>query len=124
MSGESYGGRYLPVFAAAVFDGNAKLIEEGKTPINLQSVLIGNGITDNLRMSESYYPFQCTIQPWMNTTVLPISNCIEMAEAVPKCHKLYTKHCLETHDYDQCSLASFYCQSTLDAAFFAAGRNP
>lgn len=40
-------GRYLPVFASAVWDGNAKLIKEGKTPINLKSVLIGNGITDN-----------------------------------------------------------------------------
>lgn len=44
MSGESYGGRYLPVFASAVYDNNAALIAAGKEPINLQSVLIGNGI--------------------------------------------------------------------------------
>jgi cathepsin A (carboxypeptidase C) len=39
-------GRYLPLFASAVVDGNKALIKEKKTPINLQSVLIGNGITD------------------------------------------------------------------------------
>jgi cathepsin A (carboxypeptidase C) len=39
-------GRYLPVFASAVYDGNAALIKSGQAPINLQSVMIGNGITD------------------------------------------------------------------------------
>ena len=85
MSGESYGvsctdflwtaglrkGRYLPLFSSAVYDGNAGLIAEGKAPINIQSVLIGNGITDArecccmfreaklmiVRMTESYFPF-------------------------------------------------------------------
>lgn len=67
MSGESYGvsplssclfslttvadsriqGRYLPIFASAVVDGNRALVAEGKKPINLQSVLIGNGVTDS-----------------------------------------------------------------------------
>ena len=63
MAGESYGvsatthvshlspdhpsqGRYLPVFASAVYDGNKALIADGQAPINLQSVMIGNGMTD------------------------------------------------------------------------------
>lgn len=60
MAGESYGvrvamlaqnlrasesprlqGRYIPVFAAAIHDKNAELIEAGLTPINLTSVMIG-----------------------------------------------------------------------------------
>lgn len=45
MTGESYGGRYLPVFASAVYDHNAKIVAEGRTPINLKSVMIGNGGT-------------------------------------------------------------------------------
>lgn len=45
MAGESYGGRYLPVFASAVHDNNAKLVAKKKTPVNLKSVMIGNGIT-------------------------------------------------------------------------------
>jgi carboxypeptidase C (cathepsin A) len=57
MTGESYGvgpasvsllivqGRYLPVFASAVYDQNEKILQQGRTPINLQSVMIGNGGT-------------------------------------------------------------------------------
>ncbi|KAJ8515289.1 hypothetical protein ONZ45_g7265 [Pleurotus djamor] len=60
LSGESYGGRYLPVFAAAVYDQNAKLIEQGITPINLTSVMIGNGMTDFYSMIPAYAEFQCT----------------------------------------------------------------
>lgn len=41
MAGESYGGRYIPVFAAAVYDQNPKLIASGITPINLTSIMIG-----------------------------------------------------------------------------------
>jgi cathepsin A (carboxypeptidase C) len=39
-------GRYLPLFASAVSDGNIALKKQGKTEINLKSVMIGNGITD------------------------------------------------------------------------------
>jgi carboxypeptidase C (cathepsin A) len=41
LSGESYGGRYLPVFASAIYDLNPRLEKAGYTPINLKSVLIG-----------------------------------------------------------------------------------
>jgi len=41
LAGESYGGRYLPVFAAAVYDGNKALVAAGSAPINLKSVMIG-----------------------------------------------------------------------------------
>lgn len=34
-------GRYIPVFAAEVYDQNTKLVEAGLTPINLTSVMIG-----------------------------------------------------------------------------------
>ena len=68
-----------------------------------------------------------------------ISNCVDMAEAVstqsttttartdrqvPKCHKMYTKHCIESHDYTACALALGYCGETLGQSFIAAGRNP
>lgn len=39
-------GRYLPVFASEVYDQNKMLEKEGKTPINLQSLMIGNGVTN------------------------------------------------------------------------------
>lgn len=45
MTGESYGGRYPPLFASAVYDQNTQLVKEGREPINLRSVMIGNGGT-------------------------------------------------------------------------------
>jgi len=38
-------GRYLPVFASAVYDSKALAIAQGHTPVNLKSVMIGNGAT-------------------------------------------------------------------------------
>ena len=38
-------GRYLPLFASAVYDQNARLVKDGREPINLKSVMIGNGFT-------------------------------------------------------------------------------
>lgn len=54
MSGESFGGRYLPFFASEIVDQNRKISESIKMAtrdtalesINLKSVLIGNGCTD------------------------------------------------------------------------------
>jgi len=41
MAGESYGGRYLPVFASYLYDQNRELAKLGLMPINLVSVMIG-----------------------------------------------------------------------------------
>lgn len=46
LAGESYGGRYIPVFAAEVLDQNMRLKDKKTKPIPLKSVMIGNGITD------------------------------------------------------------------------------
>jgi hypothetical protein len=34
-------GRYIPLFASAVYDQNVQLVGKGLTPINLTSVIIG-----------------------------------------------------------------------------------
>lgn len=34
-------GRYIPVFASAIYDKNAELAAAGVAPINLTSVMIG-----------------------------------------------------------------------------------
>ncbi|WVQ80388.1 hypothetical protein IAT38_002493 [Cryptococcus sp. DSM 104549] len=124
MAGESYGGRYLPVFASAVVDGNKALVKAGKKPINLQSVMIGNGVTDYFTTTESYFPFQCTLHGDLTEPVQSIANCVAMAEAVPKCDKFARKGCLESHDYTACSMAVNYCEEMLGDTFLSAGVNP
>lgn len=47
-----------------------------------------------------------------------------MAEALPKCHKLYTKACIDSHDATECAIAANYCSEVLDEPFFRAGLNP
>ncbi|TCD62229.1 hypothetical protein EIP91_007208 [Steccherinum ochraceum] len=74
MAGESYGGKYVPAFASHVYDQNAKLVQAGMTPINLTSVMIGNGCTEVAGMVPSYYDMQCA-----NHTVAPIQS-IECSE--------------------------------------------
>lgn len=76
-------GRYIPVFASAVYDQNARLVATGMAPINLKSAMIGrclrqtklvashrklsgNGCTDWKTMFPSYYEMQCqskTVDP-------------------------------------------------------------
>lgn len=43
-------GRYLPIFASAVADSNRFAAARNVTPVNLQSVAIGNGWTDSATM--------------------------------------------------------------------------
>lgn len=41
MTGESYGGRFIPVFTAAILDANAARVGAGREPINVASVMLG-----------------------------------------------------------------------------------
>ncbi|KAF5332255.1 hypothetical protein D9611_008202 [Ephemerocybe angulata] len=64
LSGESYAGRYLPAYAAAIYDQNTRLAEYGLTPVNLTSVMIGNGYVDFYRVYESYYDMPLERPEW------------------------------------------------------------
>ncbi|KAI0828541.1 hypothetical protein BC628DRAFT_1363170 [Trametes gibbosa] len=58
-AGESYGGRYIPVFAATIYHKHAQLVEAGVAPIDLTSIMIGNVCADFATMFLSYYDAQC-----------------------------------------------------------------
>ncbi|KAF4584581.1 hypothetical protein EYR40_004579 [Pleurotus pulmonarius] len=122
MAGESYGGRYLPVFAAAVYDQNAKLLKQGLTPINLTSVMIGNGFTDAFSMTTSYVDFQCS-----HASVAPIndiSSCVAMKRMVPRCTKWFQSACIDHFDAIDCNAATVLCTTAIETPFFASGKNP
>jgi len=121
LTGESYGGRYLPVFGAAVYDQNAELIAKGLTPVNLKSIAIGNGVTDFHVVLRSYYDVQCTgasIAPYQT-----ISTCVKMRQALPRCEKL-TKHaCIDQFDLMNCAAAFQFCSSAFSEPFANLVRN-
>lgn len=80
---QSYGGRYIPLFAGAILDHNSKAVAGGMTPINLQSVMIGNGLTDVLTAIPTYYDQACTnISGAPTGPVLDIHTCAEMQSYV------------------------------------------
>ncbi|KIM81856.1 hypothetical protein PILCRDRAFT_821215 [Piloderma croceum F 1598] len=122
MAGESYGGRYIPVFASEVYDQNAYLVEVGLTPINLTSVMIGNGLTDFLETFISYFDLQCT--PASVYPIQDIKTCIRMKEAIPRCRKWAKSSCLDVFDSMNCEAAMSFCSTELIEPFFKTGKNP
>ncbi|TRM62404.1 Alpha/Beta hydrolase protein [Schizophyllum amplum] len=122
MAGESYGGRYLPVFASAIYDQNTALVQAGMTPVNLTSVMIGNGITDPFRIFLSYYDMQCTgasVDP-----VVDIATCVYQKKMVKRCEKWFQESCIDQYDAINCGSAVAICQNAISAPFLATGMNP
>jgi cathepsin A (carboxypeptidase C) len=122
MAGESYGGRYIPVFAAEVYDQNTKLVEAGLTPINLTSIMIGNGLTDFATMLPSYYDMACT--PASLPPILDISTCVQMKAALPRCKKWLKEGCVDQFDKINCVAATSFCSQFLQEPFYSTDRNP
>ncbi|KAF8060764.1 serine carboxypeptidase [Lyophyllum atratum] len=121
MAGESYGGRYIPLFAAEVYDQNARLVEAGVTPINLTSAIIGNGWTDAPTMVLSYFDMQCT--PASVPPVLDIATCVRMQQVVPRCAKWLKESCIDVYDAINCNAAFQFCSSELSDPFENTGLN-
>lgn len=68
------------MFSAAILDGNIVAKSKGLTPINLQSVAIGNGMISAFSMFPTQYDMVCTsvsLPPLMS-----IAECIEMKRGV------------------------------------------
>lgn len=100
------------MFAAHVYDQNAKLLKAGMVPVNLSSILIGesqydcrmpytadvvnlgNGCTDDTSMMSAYVDMQCSAIPIqsircvasfldaVSTSTLLLSTCVQMRQAV------------------------------------------
>ncbi|TFK48028.1 serine carboxypeptidase [Heliocybe sulcata] len=122
MAGESYGGRYLPLFASAVYDQNAKLLEVGMTPVNLSSIMMGSPFTDPYKLLISYYDMTCT--PASLAPVLDISTCVRMKQAVPRCQKLLQASCIDVFDMIGCYEAMSICEMEFQIPLMASGLNP
>ncbi|TFY76033.1 hypothetical protein EWM64_g7980 [Hericium alpestre] len=122
MAGESYGGRYIPLFSAAIWDQNAQLVARGLTPVNLTSAMIGNGLTDPYTMTPSYYDMTCT--PASVPPVLDINTCVRMKQALPLCEKWLKESCLDHLDHMACAAAEQFCETELMAPIESIDINP
>ncbi|KAJ7479618.1 Alpha/Beta hydrolase protein, partial [Mycena latifolia] len=121
MAGESYGGRYLPVFAAAIYEQNPNLVKAGLPPINLTSVIIGNGMTDLPTLISSWHTIQCS--PSSLAPVQGIQTCVEMKTRLPRCTKWFKESCQDQFDLINCDAAWDFCWASLMDPYIATGLN-
>ncbi|KAH6905879.1 alpha/beta-hydrolase [Coprinopsis sp. MPI-PUGE-AT-0042] len=122
MAGESYGGRYIPLFASYIYDQNAKLEEMGVAPINLASVMIGNGYTHVPDLIVSYYDMACTAASL--PPILGIRTCVRMKQAQIRCKTWLKETCLDKFDDLGCQAANSFCQSEMTDPVVLNGWNP
>lgn len=68
------------MFAAQVLDYNNVAVAKGLSPINLQSVAIGNGVVNMMKMVPTLWDIACTsasVEPFMS-----IADCVGMKRVV------------------------------------------
>lgn len=116
---ESYGGHYGPIFNKYIESQNA-LIKSGKLPgahpINLKTVLIGNGWYDPLIQYQAYYnftvypgntydyrPFNASIENMMYNALYGKGNCVDR-----------TIDCNTRGINEICSAADNFCANTVE----------
>jgi len=127
LSGESYAGRYLPVFATEIVHQNTKLAKKAKKdrkPIKLKSVLIGNGVTDSISMVTSYYDQACTATSGLGRPALDVKACVQMQQSVQKCDKWLKKVCRDSLVQPECDIALAFCGGELSAPLILGEVNP
>lgn len=113
IAGESYAGHYIPVFAA-------EILSHKKRNINLQSVLIGNGLTDGLTQYAYYKPMACGEGGW--PAVVDESGCQSMENALPRCQSLI-QNCYDSESVWTCVPASIYCNNAIMGPYQRTGQN-
>jgi len=113
IAGESYAGHYIPVFAA-------EILSHKKTNINLQSVLIGNGLTDGVTQYAYYRPMACGEGGW--PAVLDEGECQTMDNAYPRCASLI-ESCYNSESVWNCVPASIYCNNAMIGPYQRTGQN-
>lgn len=114
IAGESYGGHYLPIFTA-------EILSHRKRNINLKSILIGNGLTDELVQYPYYRPMACGDGGW--PAVLDEPQCRAMDHALPRCLGLI-EGCYGSESVWSCVPAAIYCNNAIIGPYQRTGRNP
>jgi cathepsin A (carboxypeptidase C) len=113
IAGESYGGHYVPTFAS-------EILKHEKRNINLKSILVGNGLTDEFTQYAYYRPMACGDGGY--PAVLDDASCQSMDNALPRCQSLI-KSCYDSGSAWSCVPATIYCNNAFIGPFQKTGRN-
>lgn len=130
ISGESYGGTYLPNIAHVIHTKNKEIkarATQGLLPDNkvkvlhLDSVLIGNGLTEPYTQFASVPEYACDGPYPVFDTNGP--QCTSLRAKVPTCQRLI-KSCYDYNNRLSCVPAALYCWSQMFGSFQQLGLNP
>ncbi|KAI0481203.1 serine carboxypeptidase [Xylariaceae sp. FL0804] len=113
IAGESYAGHYIPVFAS-------EILSHKNRNINLQSIAIGNGLTDPYTQYAEYRPMACGDGGY--DAVLSESECQSMDNALPRCQSLI-ESCYNTESAWSCVPAAIYCNNAMIGPYQRSGQN-
>jgi cathepsin A (carboxypeptidase C) len=124
ISGESYGGHYIPIFASHIVEQNELSVSQGRMSdvIPLESVMIGNGIFDPLHQATSGWDMTCTNVTGIGPIIKDRAVCDKMAASIDRCEYLWTA-CYRYPDPHICDVASRYCNANIDGPYFQTGLN-
>ncbi|KAI1777790.1 Alpha/Beta hydrolase protein [Hypoxylon cercidicola] len=113
ITGESYAGHYIPVFAS-------EILSHKNRNINLQSIAIGNGLTDPYTQYAQYRPMACGEGGY--DAVLDESECQSMDNSLPRCQSLISG-CYESDSVWSCVPAAIYCNNAFIGPYQRTGYN-
>lgn len=119
VTGESYGGHYVPATASYILQANMlRHLKPGALHINLAGIAVGNGLTDpavqyqhSVDMAFNSY----------NVSLLDEQAIEDMRKAQLVCHELILQ-C--QRDRLTCFDAMEFCFGALEGPYYVSGRNP
>ncbi|KAG2226575.1 hypothetical protein INT45_005061, partial [Circinella minor] len=120
ISGESYGGHYLPPLAIELIHQN-KEAKKGHIHIPFESMLIGNGWTEPRTQLQHYETYSCATDSEYKP-LFDKQECEEMRNAYPLCEKLLTA-CYQFPSALTCVPPTLYCER-IRGKYEATGLNP
>ncbi|KOS18535.1 Carboxypeptidase Y -like protein A [Escovopsis weberi] len=114
IAGESYGGHYVPTFAA-------EILSHKDRNINLKSIMVGNGLTDEFTQYAYYRPMACGDGGY--PAVLDEGQCASMDSSLSRCQSLI-QNCYNTESNWLCVPAAIYCNNAMIGPYQRTGQNP
>ena len=124
ITGESYGGHYLPTLGAEIVRQNA--LHPNQPQVALKSLAIGNGYVSPLDTAYGYYETLCTTHPGVSSPVFNESRCDTISTNLPRCISV-AKTCYDRPDPAICEAANRVCwegvTSLYDGESYKGGRN-
>ncbi|KAJ9347565.1 hypothetical protein DTO027B9_9090 [Paecilomyces variotii] len=106
LTGESYGGHYVPTLGAEIVRQNS--LHPTRPQVNLKSIAVGNPLVSDADRAFGYWETLCTTNPGVSEPVFNETRCDIMAENLPRCLEVI-KTCNTFPDPAICEAASTVC---------------